>query len=477
MRNQKPHAAFIDAFASFAEVVYGRGETVMLRNAVDKCGTKIEGSDLLLAMIPTLTGILPTEDAKIDGIQSTHGIRQDFGAYHPRESDSRFKYAMYLLLRAISSMDLPLIVIMENLHWADEASLDLLYSFITDKSNVNTLFVATVRDDLDDHTAFRFLKKINKIMVAVTELQLKNLNEESTAFLVADALQMDFAMARPIAGFVFTKTLGNRCCIELFLNSLVEGGYLVYNDGANPFWRCDVDEIRIEFGCTIYEAIKVKLYTLPDKVRCTLQYASCIGSKLDLEMLGYLMNEPPSVISSFLNLAVKQRLLRYRTFLHPAWLFSHDTIQEITASLVPSDELAQYHYRIGRRLWRCFDLEKLDENIFVVVGQLLRGLKCIVDDRERVAIAKLCLRAGERSVYMTNFQTACYYLTHAIQILGKQSFWKEHYSFCLELYNAAIEFAYCVGQYDDATFYVGVLLKNAVCFDDTLRGHTTQIFV
>jgi predicted ATPase len=51
-----------------------------------------------------------------------------------------------MFLQAISSPDQPLVIFLDDIHWADEASLDLLKSLVTDSDNKGILFLGTYRD-------------------------------------------------------------------------------------------------------------------------------------------------------------------------------------------------------------------------------------------------------------------------------------------------------------------------------------------
>lgn len=478
MQLQKPHLAFVEAFTSYAEMVLERGDVDTIRAAVNNCENEIEGVDVLLKMIPALARVIgPAPDCMIGGEEpiASDEPPQVFGSYSSMEATSRFKYAFRLFLRAIASKNRPLILVMEHLHWADEAALDLLQTLISDTSNQATLFVATDRDDLETRKVTNMLKKLHALEVTVTHFHLKNLDEESTTSMIADILQIDPSFATPIASLVFSRTKGNRYFIELFLQALVGGDFLRYNGEVSPRWSCDTDEIRVEFGDTIADAVKANISRLPDDVLKTLRYASCLGSKLDEDILGHLTGKTPSVVASCLDLAATMGLLIHPPGTQRGWMFASNPIQDATLGLIPNDELEDFHYRIGRRLWRCFNLEELDENIFVVVGQLMAGSKFILEERERIAVAKLCLRAGERSVYMSSFQSAFVYLVRGIELLGTQC-WRDNYSLSLEMYNAAVEVAFCAGCFDDVHSFVGEVLMHAACFDDTLRAHAAKVY-
>lgn len=133
------------------------------------------------------------------------------------------------------------------------------------------------------------------------------------------------------------------------------------------------------------------------------------------------------------------------------------------------------HYRIGLALWKYVDLETLDRNIFIVVGHLMEAKLFIENEKERVAVAKLSLRAGEQAVFLSNFFTAYRYLKNGIDLLEPRS-WIDKYDLCLQLHNHLSEVAYTTGQSATVFNLVHSILENARTFSDTIRCRTLAIY-
>jgi len=272
--------------------------------------------------------------------------------------------------------------------------------------------------------------------------------------------------------FVLKHTQCNPYFMLMCLRSLVDEGLLRYSPSSIPPWQCDPEELRVEFGETIVDILRHKISLLTPTVLQTLRFASFLGSKINVEIMSYLLGESEAAVISYLQLAAENGLLVHNE--SGGWSFSHDSIQDATIKFVPEDERDEFHYQIGRQLWKCFDIEKLDDNIFVVVGQLLAGKRFIVKERERAAVAKLCLRACERSVYLSSFHSAYDYVLNGIDLLGTQS-WRDNYEFTLELFNAAVELAYCTGHPNKAIDFAELINRQARCFEDSLHGHTMKV--
>jgi predicted ATPase len=321
------------------------------------------------------------------------------------------------------------------------------------------------------------LDKIHAIEVTVTRFHLTNLDLASTERYIADVLEMDRPTTESLCAVVYSTTQGNRYFIGVLLQGLLEDGVLEYchdGDSPTPKWNCDAHEVQIKYGSSLDSAIKHKLRKLPDTVTRMLEYASYLGSRLNTEILGILMKHK-AIVASSLQLAAECGVVVCTNIDQSHWEFSHETVHEAILSLIPVAERESFHLRIGRSLWKHFSMEALDRNIFTVVGQLLAGERLVLDPRERVAIAKLCLRAAEQSIYMSSFETAYFYLTRGISLLGTKC-WRDNYSLTLELHNNAVEVAFCIGKFTELYRLVDIVQANAHSFDDGLRSHTAKIF-
>jgi predicted ATPase len=133
-----------------------------------------------------------------------------------------------------------------------------------------------------------------------------------------------------------------------------------------------------------------------------------------------------------------------------------------------------FHLDVGRKLWKSFDVNELDDVVFAIVGQLMVGSGLIINKKEKSAVAALCLRAGERAVQLSSFQTAYLYLLHGLSLLGAKC-WQENYLLSLGRYNAASEVAYCTANFESVNMLVKEILAHAKCFEDTLRGRATKV--
>ena len=93
-------------------------------------------------------------------------------------------------------------------------------------------------------------------------------------------------------------------------------------------------------------------------------------------------------------------------------------------------------------------MDELTDFLFLVVGQLLLGVECMKDQRERVTVAKLCLGAGVRAFQISNFQSSYTYLKSGINLLHDDA-WDDEYDLMMNLHSTVAEVANSLGMFAD----------------------------
>jgi predicted ATPase len=452
-----PHSFFCSVLRAYAHQVLKRSDDYIqevcgrLQAAVGAEGT------ILTDLIPQLEPLLGS-------------LRNDFCMSESSNANgSLFKYVCRKFLRAASRDD-KIVILLDDVEWADEASLDLLESLVTDTKN-SVLFVGTSNTG-DDEATGRLLGMISRLKepkVIVTMIGLSNFEEETLIQVISEAFSLDNEGSQSLAQLLFQHSQGNQLFISELLQHVYDTNLLCY-DAADNTWSWKGIEEPSQCS-TISDLLVQKVLVLPPKTIETIQIASCLGSTIDEEMLNHMMSEP---VVSYLNVALDNGLLVARSERHSEWTFAHDAGKLAVYQTIPREERDSLHYRIGRRLWRRLNLEELDRHIFVVVGQLMLGRTQQIPQEEGVAVAKLCLRAAERAIHLSSFQTGYAYLMHGISLLGPRS-WRDEYRLSLELHNAAAEMACCTAQFEQVDVHLSAITQNARNFDDTLRAQTTSV--
>ena len=311
-----------------------------------------------------------------------------------------------------------LCLLLDDIHFANKSSLQVLTTLVSEIDGV--LFVGTCRDD--ESSSSRDLndtlkKLVNGENVALHEIQLTNLDEDTIRFMLAESLMLDSEKLKTIAQLLHSMTKGNVLFIMELLRSLQDEDLLRFDEKSMQ-WICDSHMIQAAVDAkSVNDLFKYKIGELPPQVQETLKLASCFGSRLDPYLLRLLVGEN---VQSCLNMATSRGLL-VRDESTGAFVFSHDGIQQAAYNLIAEDSKSSFHLKIGQKLTRKLDDKALESHLFVVARQLMLGDSSVTDNEEVAVLASLYLRAGEKAVEQSNFETALLYLRHGVNMMNDES--------------------------------------------------------
>ena len=422
----KPHDAIANAFGSFCNQVSERGERVR--------------SDLKQKILQTVGGESNTLTRVIPELQQIlgQGGEDPVEAAQGSEAINRFKYLFRLFVQALSSPDRTIVLFLDDIHWADESSLDLLWSLINNPSNRGVLFLFTVRDDSDTSLIEKHLSCMSRT-VDLTKLTVDDFSTEDVNAIMSAVLNKPKDQTRVLAHLISNQTRGNVFFMAEFLRTLREDNLIEFDHSNNT--RCwDDEEIGMEFN-DVQDLVTRRIQRLSTEAKEILKAAACLGFRLDQDCLSSLTEVP---IVNLLAECDDGALVRFNNSID-CFEFSHDCVKDVVYSLIPHGEREAFHYQLGRHRFKAFpeDGDVLSNNmIYVIVSQLLLGRSCIKDGRERSAVTNLCLHACVRAMRQTSFSTSFVYLMQGIELLGPRK-WHDDYDLCLKIYNFTAEVAYC----------------------------------
>lgn len=454
----EPFTAFIAAFTEFASQVTSRGSET--RNAMkhDIQTAVPEDTCILIDMIPSLALILGSEEGKETTVVDS-------------PARMRFTFVFRKFVRAVCSPQRPLIILLDDAHFADQSSLDLLSTLIPDASNEGIMFVVTCRDAQPESPLSKLLCRLEEARVAITRLRLLNLNDDIVNDIVGDVLDLPTPQTKHLTCFIYQETNGNVNFVLQFLNCLSEKNLLRFDD-ENMRWVVSEEGMYEEMeSYNIGGLIIERMMKLPSPLLEVLKVASCLGSALDKLLLDRVFG---TCVSRHLFLVSEFGFLVYDTQLEQ-YFFAHDAIQNAAYSLIPKDEKRFFHLSVGRKLRRNFSEYDFVRNIFVVMNQYRLGADRIESAEEKNAVAELCLQTAVKAVAASSFPTSSLYLELGIWLLG-EDIWKDHYELGLALYSTAAEVNYCTADFERVRVLTAAVFDNASCFRHKLRAYTSEVF-
>ncbi len=246
----------------------------------------------------------------------------------------------------------PLAIVFDDLHWADEASLNLLVSAADLARMHPILFVCLLRPE---NTAPGWIS-INKIQQTMADryfpVILEPLQVEQTDILLENLLGMK-NMPGNIRRVILEKSDGNPFFIEEIIRSLIETKQIVQE---KDHWLAVGDPTGISIPKTLLGVLGARIDRLPEVARNTLQNAAVIGRSFDVRVLKRLVNLNGGLDAQIQYLK-DARLIELS---HEDYIFRHVLIQEAAYELILIKNRIHLHKRIGETLEELY-VDRLEE--------------------------------------------------------------------------------------------------------------------
>jgi len=366
------------------------------------------------------------------------------------ESQNRFNLVFQKLIRTFCTKEHPLVIFLDDLQWADLASLNLLKLMLTDAEPQYLFVVGAYRDNevSATHPLMMTLAKIRESGATVNQITLQPLATEDVSQLIAETLYRELDLVQTLAKLVIEKTRGNPFFVNEFLKSLYTEKLLIFEPSCRG-WQWDISQIEgMDITDNVVELMIGKLKKLLEFTQHILCLAACLGAEFDLQTLAITSEHNAAVIFADLKLAIDSGLIFSLSGLDEQLLiqkykFSHDRIQQAAYSLIDEEQKQAIHLKLGRLLLAA---NQQADNIFELVDHLNLGRRLIVDKQEKHDLAQLNLKAGQKAKDATAYSAALQYLRTIGQLLD-EDLWNFDYEFALAVHKELIEVEYLNGNF------------------------------
>ncbi|KAL3928249.1 MAG: hypothetical protein SGBAC_012733, partial [Bacillariaceae sp.] len=385
----------------------------------------------------------------------------------------RMRYAFRVLIRILSDhLSLPMVIVLDDLQWADIASLQVLDYVISDVQHTNPMVVVgCYRSNEVDENSLLYNKilalrdKAPEFSFNLTEIKIENFQEEDVSMIIEKMLpSQNEEKILQLASLCVRRTLGNPFFTFEFLKML-QAEQLLTHDAISGKWDWETSRIESVTMSTanVVFLLQDRMRKLEDNVQRFMQCAACLGSTFTLPMLSLVWSKfnmtgitgaTSSSVDALISLVEEEKFVeaienhRYR------WI--HDKVQEAALSL-PGTVDCEFQFHVGSSLLYYLEKQHLEDVLFNVADLINSGTK-----NKRWEFAELNLRAAEKARSISAFHTATKFAAHGIALLPNEK-WNTNRSLTLRLYTIGYEMELAVGRADAAEVYGREVMNQESC--------------
>lgn len=248
----------------------------------------------------------------------------------------------------------PLLVVLENLHVADTASLELLH-FIARQIGANQSRIALLgtynETELDRNATLRDTEQSLLALGGARLIRLDPLTQADVEQLVCEAFAVDHSAARQLGRRLYSWTRGHPFFVEETLKSLVESGRLYERGGSWLGW--EVEELGVPRS--VRSAISKRLDHLSADARTIAGVAAVIGARLRFKLLRDVCELPEDTVLAAIDELCRSGILVEAARTDEAdYEFAHAIIQDVLYDSLGVARTRLLHAKVARALEASF---------------------------------------------------------------------------------------------------------------------------
>ncbi len=289
--------------------------------------------DPIARHLEILCGVLPEES-----------YAQQLATMEPEQLRRQLFVALRILLTRVAR-DSGLVVLLDDLHWIDPLSAQLLLFLVYAIQSAPILLVGARRPDAGEGEHLELSHARELYPERTVALQLERLNLSESAELL-EALLPGGPLAPPVRDFVLDRSEGNPFYIEEFLRLLLERDYLENQDGM---WVLDpdLDLDTLPLPTSLEALIRSRVDNLPLPLRQQLQLAAAVGRPFKAELLAVISEQPDT--EHLLEQLAEQGILHFSPETEQ-WSFSHNLAQTVVYESMLKVQRKALHRRVAEAL-------------------------------------------------------------------------------------------------------------------------------
>jgi len=309
-------------------------------------------------IMPELAHLVPELSEKVPGLRGSETMAPDTEQTHLFQGVVRFLVNL--------STDGPLVLILDDLHWATESTLQMVHYLARHLANHRVLMVGTLRPEaMGPQPAVDTLQRQLGREGLVHSLSLAGLSLQAVEAMVAEMSGRGEDVA-PLARRLYEETEGNPFFLIEIVNALFEAGLVWLETGA---WCADFIHLsgaEFPLPVAVSEAIEARLRRLDENAQQALQVAAILGREFDFELLNAVWIQDEEATLDALDTLLRRRFVDEGSgVVGRDYAFHHHKIREVVYAAIPVRHRQHLHARAGKAMETLYT-----SNVDEVAGEL-----------------------------------------------------------------------------------------------------------
>lgn len=301
----------------------------------------------------------------------------------------------------------PLVLVFEDLHWSDRASIAALHNLLPLVEEHPVLYILVARPDTE-MSSWTLRQKIETLYPHLhVNVDLGPLSAEASSDLAMRLLKVEY-LPIELREFFLEKAGGVPLFVEELTKSLLEQGILQHDGGG---WRLTVSSRNLQIPDTVQGIILARLDWLDEELKRILQIAAVLGPVVVYRVLANVVGLDGQLLNRLRDLQRLGFLRQMRRQPEIEYIFRHGLIRDVAYRTLPQRNRRALHLKVGTMMEATLG-ERLNEYQSIIAEHFLRA-----EAWEKAT--EYLLRAGEDSIRLHAHAEARLHYGNAMDALAR----------------------------------------------------------
>ena len=344
--------------------------------------------------------------------------------------------ACHSMWRAVGSVA-PAVIVVDDLHWADPASVELMIDVFPLVDEVPLLFLCSFRPERQS-PAWRVKQAAETDYPhRYTEIALSPLSDEDSDELFGNLLNISDSPPQ-LRQIILAKTEGNPFFVEEFTRTLIDTGAITRDD-SGMHWSADRKVADIPIPENLQALLTSRIDRLEEEARHTLQLSSVIGRSFYHRVLKLISDSSTSLDKQLSTLQRTELIREAGRVPELEYIFRHDLTREAAYNSILLRERREFHGRVGEAVEELFN-DRLEEQSHLLAHHFYQAT-----GYERAL--EYSMMAGAAAARLYAHQEAKAHYTRAIELVGRVAASREQ---PIDAYISCGRTLELIGEFDEA---------------------------
>ncbi len=263
----------------------------------------------------------------------------------PPQMRARTSKAIYALFENLAAQQ-PLVLVLDDLHWVDSASLDLIADLLPLTKQTALMLVTLFRPDKEAPSWLYHKQTAKAFGQRYQAIELKPLAQEASQDLVAHLIRIE-ALPDKARSLILDKAEGNPFFVEEIIRALLDAGMLTWQDG--DWWSArDIEHFAVPD--TLAGVITARLDRLDDNSRMVAQAAAIIGRQFDIGTLDAILETQEALEPALSELQGRDLIVETSRTPYRVYQFRHALIQDTAYASLLLSSRRLLHLQVAEHL-------------------------------------------------------------------------------------------------------------------------------